>query len=179
MALPDWKKLFSGGRLYFWAVLNFATALDQITKYVYATAQPHSYRTVLIPGILNFIPSLNPKGAFSFGPDGAVFYIVASFLGMALILWFLATTPPSHRLTCVALGCLGAGALGNLIDRLMLGAVRDFVDLHWGRYHWPTFNVADMAICVGVALLMWEAFVGKTEEDEEGTPVSSSEQPAG
>ena len=49
------------------------------------------------------------------------------------------------------------GALGNVIDRLRYGVVIDFLDFHWGDYHWPAFNVADSAICVGVALLLWQS----------------------
>jgi signal peptidase II len=168
MAKSIRKKLFAGHRVYFWIVLDVLTALDQITKLIYAGGEPGSYRMVLIPGLLNFIPSHNPRGAFSLGPEGMHFYIIASFLGIGLILWFLSTTPPNHRLPCIALGCLGAGAVGNLIDRLALGVVRDFIDLHWGpRYHWPTFNVADMAICAGVGLLIWTAFFYPSEQGDQ------------
>lgn len=98
------------------------------------------------------------------GPEGVTFYIVASVIGLAIIGWFMMSTPPQQTSVHIALGCLFAGALGNLIDRLTLGAVRDFIDLHWGQYHWPTFNVADMAICGGVAVLLWTTFTAEIED---------------
>ena len=57
-------------------------------------------------------------------------------------------------MTAAAAGLIAGGALGNLLDRLRFGAVTDFVDLHWGEAHWPTFNLADAAIVCGVALLL-------------------------
>lgn len=157
------RKFFRGSRVYFWILANLIIALDQWTKIVFvptpATNTGHAQQFVLIPGILRIIPAtLNPKGAFSLGPDGAAFYIGASVLGVGIITWFMLTTPSDELLSHLALGCLFAGAMGNLIDRATLGAVRDFIDLHWGQYHWPTFNVADMAICVGVAVLLWVTF---------------------
>ncbi len=159
-------KMFRGYRLYFWVIANIVTALDQLTKLVFvpttSTAVKSAPQFILIPGILRIFPApLNPKGAFSLGPDAAIFYVIASLVGVGLITWFMLTTEPGDLLAHFALGCLFAGALGNLIDRATLGAVRDFIDLHWGRYHWPTFNVADMAICAGVATLLWVAFTAE------------------
>jgi signal peptidase II len=70
----------------------------------------------------------------------------------------------------LALGFVCGGALGNLIDRLAIGAVRDFIDLHWmDKANWPTFNLADAAICIGVGLLLLEALLtgGKGKPGEE------------
>lgn len=168
MTLSMWKKLFAGQRIHFWVLSNVVVALDQLTKIIFVGSGEMSYRITLVPGILNILPAdLNPKGAFSLGPEGATFYIVASFIGLAIIGWFMVTTPPDHRTSFVALGCLFGGALGNLIDRVILGGVRDFIDLHWGPHHWPTFNVADMGICVGVGLLLWEVFFHPAEDASE------------
>ena len=61
----------------------------------------------------------------------------------------------SDKLLCIALSFILGGALGNVLDRVMYGAVVDFIDLHYGNWHWPAFNVADSAICIGAALIIW------------------------
>ena len=75
---------------------------------------------------------------------------------------------PTERWMRVALGCQIGGALGNAVDRLRLGHVTDFLDLHYGRWHWPTFNVADIAINVGVWLLILRLW--RTEGGASGEP---------
>jgi signal peptidase II len=75
------------------------------------------------------------------------------------ILWYLSRTRADQRLLHFALALVFSGAVGNLIDRIRLGEVIDFLDVHWYRHHWPAFNVADSAITVGVALMlldMWQ-----------------------
>jgi signal peptidase II len=59
------------------------------------------------------------------------------------------------RLTCVSLGLIIGGAIGNVIDRIRFGAVYDFLDFHYAAYHWPAFNLADTFICIGAALIIW------------------------
>ena len=63
-----------------------------------------------------------------------------------------------------ALGLIVGGAMGNVIDRVLVGAVIDFLDFHWAGFHWPAFNVADIAITSGAAALIWDSFFGKHEE---------------
>jgi len=71
----------------------------------------------------------------------------------------------NHRLYPLAIGLIGGGAVGNLIDRVRFGAVVDFLDFYIGRYHWPAFNVADSAITVGVALFILAGFLEKGSAD--------------
>jgi signal peptidase II len=83
--------------------------------------------------------------------------------GLALVVsgaltWWLRKA--DSRLMVVALGLVIGGALGNAIDRALYGAVMDFVDIHVAGWHWPAFNVADSAITVGAALLVWDALFG-------------------
>jgi len=59
------------------------------------------------------------------------------------------------RPLCVALSFILGGALGNILDRLMYGAVVDFIDVHYANWHWPAFNIADSAICIGAGLIIW------------------------
>lgn len=70
--------------------------------------------------------------------------------------WLTKTT---DRLLGIAFGLVIGGALGNVIDRLRFGAVADFFDFHVMGYHWPAFNIADSAICIGVAILLWDGMI--------------------
>ena len=81
-------------------------------------------------------------------------------IGLALVIAMALRTPPTRLRVHGALGLILGGALGNLLDRLRLGSVVDFIEVYVGRYHWPNFNAADSAICVGVGLLvldMWRS----------------------
>ncbi|MBX9811401.1 MAG: signal peptidase II, partial [Burkholderiales bacterium] len=70
-----------------------------------------------------------------------------------------------QALFCLALSLVLAGALGNVIDRILFGAVVDFLDFHAYGYHWPAFNVADSAITCGAALLIWDGFRPRKNQD--------------
>lgn len=175
MSLPGIQSLFSGHRIHFWLWANLLLIADQTSKVLFfSRPDVNSRRIVLIPGLLQLRPApLNPHGAFSMGPEAPWFYVIVTLLGLGLIIWFVLSTPENRGLSFIALGCLTAGALGNLIDRLMLGGVRDFIDLHWRTYHWPTFNVADMAICAGVGLLLLEIFISQPDQDEQSRRTAS------
>lgn len=111
----------------------------------------------------------NPGAAWGmFGglPEGVrvPFFVTISSLAIAFMLAFYARLPRGERLLQVALALILGGALGNFADRILRGYVIDFIDLHWRndpRLHWPTFNVADIAISVGVAFLLSHAFFAR------------------
>ena len=172
-------RLLGGKRNAFWIVTTLVVALDQATKFLCAGIGMDGApaRIVVVPSFLNLVGQrMNERGAFSIGPDGAGFYVWASIVGLALILWFLLTTPRDRLVPHIALGCVAGGDIGNLIDRITLGAVRDFIDLHWMyKAYWSTFNVADMGICVGVGFLVWEAF--RPERKEDGDDVEPDAPP--
>ena len=81
---------------------------------------------------------------------------VALAVTLALVIWLRKV---DTRLLAVAIGLVIGGALGNVADRFRFGAVADFVDPHWGDYHWPAFNLADAAIFVGVMILLIDALL--------------------
>lgn len=83
-------------------------------------------------------------------------------ISAVLVVWLLRA---ETRLSALALGLVIGGALGNIYDRVWYGAVADFLDAHWAGYHWWTFNVADAAISVGVALLIWDSLFGGGRRD--------------
>ena len=82
------------------------------------------------------------------------FFIAVALLAALGILWYFRRLRPEQRLLQFSLALIFSGALGNLLDRIRLGEVIDFLDAHWYAHHWPAFNVADSAITVGVALLL-------------------------
>ena len=167
---PLASRILGGRRNYFWLYLDVALALDQVSKHflVGTAVSPGlaTRRITLIPGLLDLLSRWNRHSAFSLGPGNALFYIIATLAGLALIGYFFATTPPDRLRPHLGLGLVAGGALGNLIDRIAFQAVRDMIDAHlfdWA--HWPTFNVADTAICIGVGLLLLEAFQKPKESD--------------
>jgi signal peptidase II len=111
----------------------------------------------------NLVLTYNAGAAFSFlagagGWQRWFFTAVAIAISVALVV--MLRRPHRDRLVPLALSLVLGGALGNLWDRVTLGHVVDFVQLHAAGYYWPAFNVADSAICVGVALLVWDALRG-------------------
>lgn len=86
---------------------------------------------------------------------------VALAIVAGLLFWLARTKSPMEA---VAIGLVTGGAMGNIRDRLIHGAVADFFDVYAGEYHWPAFNVADSAICVGVFLLVLKSFLEKKDE---------------
>ena len=146
-------------------------ALDQATKlYVDANFRLHESMPV-IRGFFNLTYVRNKGAAFGILADNAVripFFITVSIVAMLGILWYLNRIRNDQKLTVFSLSLVFAGAFGNLIDRVRLGEVIDFLDVFWQRYHWPAFNVADSAITVGVTLLlidMWREDRKKSAED--------------
>lgn len=163
-------RIFGGCRTYFWIVAAAVTASDQLTKHLFASTGTEPYgEIVIVPQFLRLVTRpLNEHGMFSLGPQGALFYVIATAVGLGLIGYFFVTAQPDRLCPHIALGSVCGGALGNLVDRFAFGGVRDFIDLHWmDRVHWPTFNIADSAICVGVGLLLWEAFRPPAEQQSQ------------
>lgn len=133
---------------------------DQLSKYLASYFLiPYHPETVL--PILNITLAYNSGAAFGFlssmGEWHRWFFAgFSAVMSMVLIIW-LSRTATSARLQCIALACILGGALGNLIDRAFFGYVVDFIDLYYKNYHWPVFNIADSAICIGAGLLFISA----------------------
>lgn len=101
----------------------------------------------------------NPGAAFSFLSDAGGWqrwFFVALALAVSVWLTLLIRSHAAERLLPLAAALILGGALGNVIDRIRFGAVVDFLDVHAAGWHWPAFNVADAAISLGVALLIWQ-----------------------
>lgn len=144
-----------------WLALAAAiVVLDLWTKHL-ASANLELYRPVPITDWLNLTLAHNTGAAFSFLAGGGgwqrwFFIIAASAISVFLIVW-LWRLPMHARALPTALMLLLGGAVGNLVDRVRLGHVVDFIDVHVGGWHWPAFNVADSAIVIGVTLMLIES----------------------
>lgn len=144
-------------RRWLWLSL-LVIALDQASKHWASKALADSLWVLL--DVLNLRLAHNTGAAFSFlsgagGWQTAFFVVLALAVSLWLGLWLWRLHEGSWPLRAGLALVLG-GALGNVIDRLRFGYVVDFIDLHWKQWHWPVFNLADSAITVGVALLLWD-----------------------
>ena len=146
-------------------VAVLVTLLDQLTK---AAILAHFAGRLVggerVTSFFNLVLTFNRGmsfGLFNAGPQSSglnalLFSLAAAVIVAGLIYWLSRITSP---LLAVAIGLIIGGAAGNVIDRIRLGAVVDFLDFHAGLYHWPAFNVADSAICVGVAAMLLDGLL--------------------
>ena len=130
-------------------------ALDQATKAV-ASARLEPGESISVLGdFLRFTLVHNTGAAFGLFPGSRVPFIVVSVLAIAVVLYLFFRETYRSVLNRVLLGGILGGAIGNLIDRVRLGWVVDFIDMGFGTARWPVFNVADSAVTIGVILLAW------------------------
>lgn len=151
-----------------WNVLGFAIlVLDQVTKFWFERhLDPGDLRPV-VEGFFNLTLAHNYGAAFSFlaGMSGWQRWALSAFALCVITVGFRLLWKHSGRtLFALSLTLILAGALGNLIDRAFWGYVIDFLDFHLGGWHWPAFNVADVAICSGAAGLVLDEFLGVSRE---------------
>ena len=144
--------------------------LDQGTKLL-ADAMLEMHQPLSVMPMFALTKVYNPGAAFSFLGDAGGwqrwFFIVFS-LGVSLFLftWLWRLGPRDGRIA-LALALILGGALGNLVDRLVYGYVIDFLDVYYGDWHWPTFNIADSAIFIGACLLILDALMGHRKPSAE------------
>jgi signal peptidase II len=149
---------------WLWLALAIV-ASDRATKYAVESLTAEGFRRILVPGFAALVHSRNSGMAFGlFGGAEAQWFpailLVVSGGVVLLLAWMLFAGQVSTTLAGAGLALLAGGAAGNLLDRLLHGAVTDFVELHAGSFYWPAFNLADSAITIGAALLLIELFRG-------------------
>ncbi len=164
---PPGHRLNAGDAVIFLSITLVGAVGDVWSKYaVFRWLEELPTRQyTFIDGFLRFIKAENPGAAFSLFEGMTWLFIAISIvaLGVIHILFVLGRLKP--RLMLAAVACLNAGILGNLYDRLFNdGRVRDFIDVSIGSYHWPTFNVADSLLCIGVALLVLANLTSPTDQ---------------
>ncbi len=145
--------------------------LDWWTKGL-ATESLTLYRPVEITSWLNMTLAHNYGAAFSFLSDAGgwqrwLFTVLASVVTLVLVAWLI-RLPKDEQVTGAALGLIIGGAIGNLVDRINLGYVVDFIDVYYKTSHWPAFNLADSAITGGVILLLVDGlFLSRSSKQAE------------
>jgi signal peptidase II len=149
------------------AVSVLVLVLDQLTKvYIDKTMRLHDSIPV-IDGFFSITYLRNKGAAFGILANSAwrlPFFLLVSAVAVLVILVVVSRLRDDQKGSAVSLSLIFSGALGNLIDRVRLGEVIDFLDVYWKGHHWPAFNVADSAICVGVFLLAIEMVLEERRE---------------
>jgi signal peptidase II len=145
---------------YLWLSLAIIIA-DQISKTVMVNWLGLYERVAVLP-FFNLTLAHNTGAAFSFlagagGWQRWFFVALAVVISLVLVIW-LKRLAQTAKLEAISLALIIGGAIGNVIDRLVYGFVIDFLDVYVGTYHWPAFNIADSAICVGAVLLIIDSF---------------------
>ncbi len=158
LAMPDSSKT-SRNLILAALVTLITTVLDQVSKWIVLKSfQPGDIRPV-IDGVFNLTLTFNKGAAFGLwswltpGLREVVLGLTILF-AVGVVTYLLTRTYHKDPLSQAALAAILGGAIGNVIDRVRIGAVVDFLDFYLGTWHWPAFNVADSAICVGVFTLI-------------------------
>ena len=141
------------------ALILATVALDQLTKAWIVDSFKLFESLEIIPGFFNLVYVTNSGAAFSLladvdSPWRHYFFLVVGALAVVGLTVAYVKMVKVNWYYCPALAFIAGGAIGNLIDRIRFGAVIDFLDVYIGQYHWPAFNVADSAICIGAGMCL-------------------------
>ena len=161
-AALDWQH--SGWR-WLW-VSALVVVLDQLTKMWIVASVGHD---IYVLPVLNIIHTVNYGAAWSMfenmgGAQRWLLSLLAVGVSIAIVVWLRKLSSTIQRLLTAGLALILGGAIGNVIDRLRLGHVVDFVQVHWGNSYFPAFNVADAAISVGAACVILDSFLEHRRE---------------
>jgi signal peptidase II len=163
----------------FYVVSAIVLFLDQLTKFLalkYLAGKPP---TIILSNYLWLRYAENKGGAFSMFSNHSGVLTIVSLAAVIIIFAWHFSLHKQERLQRVSLALIFGGALGNLLDRFIRGYVIDFIDAHWrNSYHWPTFNVADSSICIGIALFILAMLIQyRAEKRDVGTKSKIEEEP--
>jgi signal peptidase II len=163
-------------RLTYFVIALGVVALDQVTKAIVIAKIPMHQTIPVIRGFFDLTHLKNTGAAFGvLASAGSARPLLVTLLALAVFAGVLAwslSAPAEHRLLQVALALIMGGAVGNLVDRVRFQSVTDFLRFYVDRWEWPSFNVADSAISVGVALLAWD--IWKRPEPAPSRPAASA-----
>lgn len=150
-SLEIWRRQ----RIFIWSLL--VLTLDWVTKQI--ALETLSYgKAVVVNPLLNWTLVYNQGAAFSFLASHAGwqrwFLSAVAVVAIAIFYQWANRLEIKQKWQRFAIALIIGGAIGNLVDRLRFGYVVDFIDVHWAGYHWPAFNIADSAICLGIMILL-------------------------
>jgi signal peptidase II len=162
--------LFKESGWRFWWLALLVLVADQLTKVWVIQSFSLGESIQLLP-VFNFTYARNYGAAFSFLGDAGgwqrwLFTLIAVVVSIVLSVWLARLQRPQWKLS-LALVLIVAGAIGNLIDRSLYGYVVDFLHVYYQEWHYPVFNIADCAITIGAALLIWDSFSPDAVEETE------------
>lgn len=151
------------------SIAALVVILDQTTKLLVVDRIPAYGSIVVIPGFFDLTHIYNTGGAFGFlaGKSSLfrhLFFLTASAVAMGMIVYLYLKTPREFLFLRGGLALILGGAVGNVIDRIRLGKVVDFLDLYIKDLHWPAFNIADSAISVGILIFIYHLLFKKLPE---------------
>ncbi|MBX3662420.1 MAG: lipoprotein signal peptidase [Burkholderiales bacterium] len=142
-----------------WSLALLLASADQAIKYAVHSGMPYG-ASIPLTDFFNFVHRWNTGAAFSFLAEAGgwqrYLFTVIAIVVSAVLIWML--TKPQPKKEALGYSLILGGALGNVVDRINRGYVVDFLDFHWQSWHWPAFNLADIGICVGAALLIVNSF---------------------
>lgn len=159
MSTPEYEWRESG--LKWWWIAVLAIVFDQLTKWWIVENIPNGGSVTVLP-VLNIIHTYNPGAAWSMfanagGAQRWIFSGLAVVVSIVLIWWLRRLALATQTLLIAGLTLILGGAIGNVIDRLRLGHVVDFIQVHWNDSYFPAFNVADSAISIGAVFVVLDA----------------------
>lgn len=172
-------------------IVPFIVSVDFITKWLVEDNFLLYYPVPIIKGFLNITYVKNPGAAFGIMSDmdpfiRSIIFVVMSLLAVIAIIYIYFKYPDDSYLVKDACALILGGAIGNMIDRVRFGEVVDFIDIYWGQYHWPAFNVADTAITIGVGIFLLDMFRqekegrkrlnGRSDSDQTESPPPHADQ---
>jgi signal peptidase II len=164
-------------KLWYLLIATLVMLFDQFTKYWVSLKLREGDEIDIIRGFFKFSYTENPGIAFGMLNNGNVKWLLVaiSVAAIMVVAYYMRRTPISNTLLLWSLALLAAGICGNLIDRVRLGRVIDFILLYYRDYQWPVFNIADTAITIGAALMAIELFLAP--QAERPTAVEPAEAP--
>lgn len=151
----------------YWVLLvvsGWILFVDQWTKYVVQQKLALHQTVEVIQRFFNLVHVRNTGGAFGIfagerGGIGSILFVVVSLIAIGTILFLFVKVREDEKTLSLSFSLVLAGAIGNLIDRLRYGEVVDFLDFYLFSYHWPAFNIADSAICIGIGLIALDLLI--------------------
>lgn len=148
-------------RLRYFLITAAVIVVDQATKYWVATTLQSDGDIVVVKGLLNFSYTENRGIAFGMLNNGNVKWLLVtiSIAAIVAVVFYLMRSASANRALHISLALLAGGIGGNLIDRMRMGRVIDFIEIYYRNHHWPVFNIADTAISIGAALLAIDLFL--------------------
>lgn len=145
--------------------------LDQATKLIIVRTLDFHAVIPVVPNFFDIVHARNQGAAFGVLRDSSIrvpFLVSVSLLAVVVVIAVFRKLRPDQKLSAWGLSLVLSGAVGNLIDRVRLGEVIDFLYVHWYQHYWPAFNVADSAICVGVGLLALDMLLEERRKKKQG-----------